>query len=287
MKTAKLILTIALLIFGFSEAQLLKDLGNQLSKKTKEKIEQKAKEKTSGTSSKPKTSKEFSEGNTILFSENFSAGKRFPVSMMTNSSAQIVEMEGKNWLQLGSEGAFTFKALIPEKLIKDKVLKDRNLPENFTFEFDVYATDDFKYKTKELATVFASTRVLKTDFKNWGENKYQGTGVKVGIHPIEFGDKDKGQTRMMRYLNAKETSKVEKIQRSFTIEKNVAKVQFMRNGTQLRVFLNGEKIWDVQDAFEENVKYNAIIFTTGAFEGDNKFYISNVKLSTDVIIEPK
>lgn len=277
------------MLFGISEAQLLKDLGNQLGKKAKEKVEQKAKEKTSGknSSGKVKVSKEFSEGNTILFSENFSAGKGFPVSMMTNSSAQIVEIEGKNWLQLGSEGSFTFKSIIPEKLIKDGTLKDRNLPENFSFEFDVYTNENFKYNTKELATVFAATKVLKTDFKKWGENRYEGTGVKTGIHPIEFGDKDKGQTRMMLYENGKETSKTEKVQRSFTIEKNVGKVQFMRNGTQLRVFLNGEKIWDVQDAFGENVKYNTIIFTTGEYKEDNKFYIGNVKLSTDIIIEPK
>ena len=241
----------------------------------------------SGNFSKSKSSKEFSEGNTVLFSENFSAGKGFPVSMMTNSSAQIVELDGKNWLQLGSEGAFTFKALIPEKLIKDKVLKDRNLPDNFTFEFDVYTNENFKYNTKELATVFASLKVLKTDFKKWGENRYDGTGVKTGIHPIEFADKDKGQTRMMLYENGKETSKTEKAQRVFTIEKKVGKVQFMRNGTQLRVFLNGEKIWDVQDAFEENVKYNAIIFTTGEYKDDNKFFISNIKLTTDIIVEPK
>ena len=281
-----ILMIITIMLFGFSNAQfgdLLKQAGN----KTKEKLENKAKEKVSGNSSKSKSSKEFSEGNTVLFSENFSAGKGFPVSMMTNSSAQIVELDGKNWLQLGSEGAFTFKALIPEKLIKDKVLKDRNLPDNFTFEFDVYTNENFKYNTKELATVFASLKVLKTDFKKWGENRYDGTGVKTGIHPIEFGDKDKGQTRMMLYENGRETSKTEKAQRVFTIEKNVGKVQFMRNGTQLRVFLNGEKIWDVQDAFEENVKYNAIIFTTGEYKDDNKFYISNIKLTTDIIVEPK
>ena len=92
---------------------------------------------------------------------------------------------------------------------------------------------------------------------------------------------------MMLYENGKETSKTEKAQRVFTIEKNVGKVQFMRNGTQLRVFLNGEKIWDVEDAFEENVKYNAIIFTTGEYKDDNKFFISNIKLTTDIIVEPK
>ena len=91
----------------------------------------------------------------------------------------------------------------------------------------------------------------------------------------------------MHYENEKETSKTKKIQRVFTIEKNIAKVQFMRDGTQLRVFLNGEKIWDVQDAFEENVKYNAIIFTTGEYKEENKFFISNIKLTTNTIEEPK
>ena len=92
---------------------------------------------------------------------------------------------------------------------------------------------------------------------------------------------------MIKTKDKPETSKTEKAQRVFTIEKKVGKVQFMRNGTQLRVFLNGEKIWDVQDAFEENVKYNAIIFTTGEYKDDNKFFISNIKLTTDIIVEPK
>ena len=42
-----------------------------------------------------------------------------------------------------------------------------------------------------------------------------------------------------------------------------------------------------EDAFEENVKYNAIIFTTGEYKDDNKFFISNIKLTTDIIVEPK
>ena len=74
-----ILMIITIMLFGFSNAQfgdLLKQAGN----KTKEKLENKAKEKVSGNSSKSKSSKEFSEGNTVLFSENFSAGKGFPGS---------------------------------------------------------------------------------------------------------------------------------------------------------------------------------------------------------------
>lgn len=281
----KKIITLAAIAVALAQvhAQNLKDLGNKLGKQAKEKVQA----KIAAGSDKPKVSKEFSQGNIMLYAENMSAGKGFPAGMMTTSSAQIVQINGKNWLEMGGEGSFTFKNLIPDSLVKKGILKDKNLPENCTFEFDILATKDFVYRTKELATVFASAKNLKTDMRKWGENRYEGTGVKVGVHPIEFGDKDKGQTRMMLYANGKETQKTEKAQRSFTIDKNTAKVQFMRNGTRLRVFINGEKAWDVQDAFDEKVKYNAILFTTGAFEGDNKFYISNIKLTTELLIEPK
>lgn len=214
----------------------------------------------------------------VVFSQDFDSPKSTQ-SLLTNSSMQVVSLEGKNWLQLGAEGSFTFRNLIPDTLVKLGILRDKNLPQQFTFEVEAMATTDFVYKTKELATVFAATKVLKTDFKKWGENRYDGTGVKVGVHPIEFGDKDKGQTRMMKYKNGKETQKVEKVQRSFSIQKNRVKIQFIRDGEQLQVFLNGDKQWDVADAFDAATKYNTILFTTGAFEGDNKFYITNLKLS--------
>jgi hypothetical protein len=224
--------------------------------------------------------------STIIYSQDFTSPNATR-SMLTNSTLQVTPINGKNWLQLGSEGAFTFSNLIADTFVKMGVVRDRNLPENFSFEVDVMATTDFVYKTKELATVFAATKQLKTDFRKWGENRYEGTGIKVGVHPIEFADKTKGQTRMMMYNAGKEIQKVEKMQRLFNIQKNSATLKFVRSFTQLTVFLNGEKIWDVQDAFNEKVKYNAIIFTTGAFEGDNKFYIGNIKLTVHNNITPQ
>ena len=66
--------------------------------------------------------------------------------------------------------------------------------------------------------------------------------------------------------------------KTFVYDNNIFEIRTAILGERLcvRVFLNGEKIWDVQDAFEENVKYNAIIFTTGEYKDDNKFFISNI-----------
>lgn len=199
--------------------------------------------------------------------------------VLTNSSMQVETIEGKSWLQLGAEGSFTFSNLIRDTLIKQGILRNKNLPDECTFEFDVWASDDYSWKTKELAVIFAATKQLKTDFRNWGENRYSGTGVKVGLHPIEFGDKDKGQTRMMIYKNGRETSKVEKIQRSFTIQQNRVHVKMIRQREQLQVYVNADKIWETTNAFDSKIAYNAILFTTGSFEGDNKVYIRDIKLS--------
>jgi hypothetical protein len=218
-----------------------------------------------------------SVNSTVIFSQNFSAPHAVQ-SIITNSTAMVVSMNGEHWLKLGSEGAFTFKNLIADTFVKMGVVKNKNLPAHFSFEIDVMATGDFTYKTKELATVFAAGADAKNEFRKWGENRYQSSGIKLGVHPIEFSDKNKGQTRMMKYANSKEIQKVEKNQRQFTVQQNRATLIFERNEEQLTVHINGEKAWDVFDAFDSKLKYNSIIFTTGAFEKDNQFYITNIRL---------
>ena len=280
----KRVLVLLLLIaFNSTNAQVLDGLVKSAEKKVKEKVNKELKKDTDEKQKKSKVVKkasEFEPANTVVFQEDFSKDKlgTFPASMMTSSSGEVVEIDNQKWLQLGGSGAFTFK----------DVNKGKPFSQEFTLEFELYATDDFVYGSKELGLVLAESKNLKKDFSLWGENRNGSNGLKVGFHPIEFGDKNKGQTRFFAYKGGLETQKVEKTQNHFTIEKNKVKVQVKRTAERIMVFIDGVKIWDNQNAFDANKSYNAIVFTTGEYKGENEFYITNIKYSEQrEIEEPK
>lgn len=279
----KLIVLIVLIAFHSTNAQVLDGLVKSAEKKVKEKVNKEIKKEGD---EKPKKSKvikkssEFEPANTLVFQEDFSKDKigAFPTSMMTNTSGEIVEIDGQKWLQLGASGAFTFK----------DINKGKPFSQEFTLEFELYASDDFVRHSKELGMVLAESKNIKKDFSLWGENRNGSNGIKVGFHPIEYGDKGKGQTRFFAYKGGLETQKVEKIQTNFSVENNKVKVQVKRTAERIMVFIDGVKIWDNQNAFDANKNYSALVFTTGEYKGENAFYISNIKYSEQrEIEEPK
>lgn len=271
-----------MMFFGFNSinAQVLDGLVKSAEKKVKEKVNKELKKDTDDKQKKSKVikkSSEFEPANTVVFQEDFSKDKlgAFPASMMTNSSGEVVEIDNTKWLQLGGSGAFTFKDLN----------KGKPFSQEFTLEFELYASDDFVRHSKELGMVLAESKNIKKDFSLWGENRNGSNGIKVGLHPIEFGDKSKGQTRFFAYKGGLETQKVEKIQNNFSVENSKVKVQLKRTAERIMVFIDGVKIWDNQNAFDANKNYSALVFTTGECKGENAFYITNIKYSEQREIE--
>ncbi|HLP65558.1 hypothetical protein [Flavobacterium sp.] len=279
----RVIVLMVLLVFHYTNAQVLDGLVKSAEKKVAEKVNKELKKDNDNKQKKSKVikkSSEFEPANTLVFLEDFSKDKigAFPASMMTNSSGEIVEIDDQKWLQLGGSGAFTFK----------DINKGKPFSQEFTLEFELYASDDFVRHSKELGMVLAESKNIKKDFSLWGENRNGSNGIKVGFHPIEYGDKGKGQTRFFAYKGGLETQKVEKIQTNFSVENNKVKVQVKRTAERIMVFIDGVKIWDNQNAFDANKNYSALVFTTGEYKGENAFYISNIKYSEQrEIEEPK
>ncbi|HEX8575488.1 MAG TPA: OmpA family protein [Flavobacterium sp.] len=57
------------------------------------------------------------------------------------------------------------------------------------------------------------------------------------------------------------------------------KVQMWRQKNRLRMYVAGQKVWDLPNAFQE-VKYNAIVFYINDYNNEkDKYYISNFKLA--------
>ncbi|MGC4130093.1 MAG: OmpA family protein [Bergeyella sp.] len=67
---------------------------------------------------------------------------------------------------------------------------------------------------------------------------------------------------------------------SFNVNNNQIKVQIWKQKQRLRVYLDGEKIWDLPQAFENGQALNSILFSRYEAKEGNYFYISNLRLAS-------
>lgn len=188
----RIALVLAFGVVSSLQAQLLKDLSKKAEDKIKSKIEKKKNENTNtptpateepkevkGKGKSVKGANDFVPGTKVIASEDFAqdALGDFPVNMSSTSGGEVVEIDGKKWLALGGAGGFILKNF------------NRNLPQNFTFEFTLSHSDNMTWKAKELGIVFATSKNVKKDYGKWGENRHDRDGIKVGLHPIEYSKK--------------------------------------------------------------------------------------------------
>lgn len=217
-----------------------------------------------------KSAKDFVPGNKVLATEDFSqdAIGDFPVNWSTNSSGEVVTFDGEDthWLKLNDNGNYS-----PNHITK--------LPDNFTFEFDLYATDGFSFYSSALNIVFAESK-KKTDYTKWSEFKRGKEGIIVSLHPQLAGNDAIGGTGFTVITDNSELMTNNAELASFNKNKNTAKVQFWRQKNRLRMYVNGNKVWDLPNAFQTDVNYNNLLFyINGYHEKSDKYYISNLRLA--------
>lgn len=215
------------------------------------------------------SAKDFVAGTKVIASENFSqdAVGDFPVNWSTNSSGEIVTFDGENtrWLKLNDNGNYS-----PINFSK--------IPENCTFEFDLYATENFSYYSTAIRIAFAESK-KKTDYTKWGEFKNGKEGVVVGLHPQVAGNRIIGSSGFKVISNGGELMNNQVELTSFNQNSNTAKVQFWRQKDRLRMYVNGDKVWDLPNAFQD-VNYNSIVFYISGYSSkEDKYYISNLRLA--------
>ncbi len=215
---------------------------------------------------------DFVQGDKILILENFSQDKLgdFPAKWSTNSGGEIVELNGENWFNLGKNGVF-----MPQFI--------NNLPDNFTFEFDVTSSANFNFYSNPLNFSIAELAKPSTDYVKWKQfNRLGRNGIEVGIHPKSVSTSNsKGTTNYQIYNNGNYGDKNKAIQNEFISDvKATVHVSIWRQKSRLRVYLNQEKIWDLPTAFVQGKKYNSILFQTGSFKKEeDKYYINNLRLA--------
>lgn len=288
--------SILLLSFAFSNAQFINKLGKKAQKAAERAIERKVEQKStkttndgmdvilsnkksksgsnSGASSSGNSSSngksgngnsDFVSGNKVLFEESFrnDAENDFPVEWFTDSSGEIKSFNGKKWLQLSDKGSFT-----PIKLT--------SLPENFTFEFDVTTTDDFNFYSTRLSVVFTEKKT-KID-QIWNPTLKRKEAVIFNIHPTN-SLKGSGKSEVFAIQDKKQFIKNNVDVPNFSKNNNTVRVQIWRQKDRFRMFVDGQKYWDLPSAFGD-ANYNQAIFFIGTYKNtSDKWFISNIRLA--------
>jgi len=239
-----------------------------LNKKTTENSEPKNSKSTKKSKS-IQSSKDFVAGTKIIATEDFSQDVvgDFPINWSTNSSGEVVSFSDSDvkWLQLSDNGNF-----MPNHITR--------LPDNFTFEFDLYSTEGFSFYSTPLRIGYIESK-KKTDYLKWGEFKNGSEGIIVGLHPQVAGNQGRGYSFYNVMSDGSELMKNDAEISNYNNNQNTAKVQFWRQNGRLRMYVNGEKIWDLPNAFQDANYNNIVFFIQGYHEKKDKYYISNLRLA--------
>jgi len=224
---------------------------------------------TAGTQLSYTSKYDFVQGDKIIAYEDFNSVNvgDFPLKWNTNASAEVVtvdNMEGK-WLKIGEKGIFH-----PEFIT--------NLPENFTFEFDL-AVNNANY----LSPLCLNIANLKkpADFADYA--------YLVSIRPehavhLEFAAANSVYDGVSKLITGKAGTPAINNSVNFKVwdvsKNNTAHISLWRQDQRLRVYLNGEKLWDSPRAFEAPGKYNAITFAFyGPYGKEDYYLLSNLRLA--------
>jgi OmpA-OmpF porin, OOP family len=212
---------------------------------------------------------DFVSGEKVLAFDDFSTTNvgDFPLGWNTNSTAEIVKV-GDNpnkWLFMSKDGFF-----------QPDYVKD--LPENFTLEFDVLT----RYNSNNLLTYSLYLSSVAGNVKQDLANRYITNGIYFNWRP---GIKSGGY---ILYENSEKSGEnkdlnIEQFEASDITEPILAKISIWRQKSRLRMYVNQTKVLDLPQAFEAKLKYNVFKFRTSYMnyanrrDNDDEFMVSNVR----------
>ena len=213
---------------------------------------------------------DFVPGEKVMAFEDFSKAEigDFPTRWNTNATAEVVTLNNKEgkWLKISKEGAFH-----PEFIT--------NLPDNFTFEFDLAVNPDWR------GTHFA-VNLANLDKPEDFANYYHYVSWK-GNHAVHMQLKPGQSARTSansKLMAGKSGNHTVNNDVDFKVwdnaSNNFAHVAMWRQAQRLRVYVNGEKIWDIPRAFDAASKYNAVTFgMQGSYGPEDYMLLGNLRLA--------
>ncbi len=223
-------------------------------------------------SEQPKSLKVYSKfdfvpGEKVIAFDDFSTTNvgDFPLGWNTNSSAEVVTLDDSptKWLFMTKDGFF-----------QPTYVKD--LPENFTLEFDVFT----RYNSNNLLAYSFYLTAADNPKKEMAE-KYIKNGIYFEWRPCGGGN-------YIVYENSEEVNKNDALNiKQFDCGDDYAnpsmvKMSLWRQKNRLRVYANETKVLDIPQAFDPKLKYNSFKFGSAYMNyatADNKdeFMVSNIR----------
>lgn len=212
---------------------------------------------------------DFVAGEKVIAEEDFSQTSvgDFPTGWNTNSSAEVVTLEGRpeKWLFMSADGFF-----LPEFV--------NNMPENFTLEFDAFT----RFRSNNIlaySLYISAAPNVRTDL----DNAYPANGFYFGW--------DGGETnaRYFVYENGEEVSKNEGLTiNAFDCkgedneEPSLVHFSIWRQKNRLRMYINETKVLDIPQAFNPKSKYNSFKFGSKYMnfserENKDEFMVANLR----------
>jgi OOP family OmpA-OmpF porin len=238
------------------------------------------KEESKTSAAKPATLKTYSKydfvpGDKVIAFEDFSSAEigDFPMRWNTNATGEVVtvsDKEGK-WLKINKEGVYH-----PEFIT--------NLPENFTLEFDLGIND--KWNSWPLVMNIAKLKTPE-DFTDYGKYvSWQGDHtVHIDFKPSVTTSLSDGSSKLVIGKDGNhQINNDVKFSTWDHAKTKFAHISVWRQKQRLRVYLNGEKIWDIPRGFDAAATYNAITFAChGAYHTNPDFYLlGNIRLAVGI-----
>jgi len=213
---------------------------------------------------------DFVSGDKVIAMEDFSNAELgdFPANWNTNATAEVVTLPGRpgKWMKINKESVF-----YPEFI--------KELPENFTLEFDLGVNPGWNSLPFVLNITNLKSPREYTDYYHYVSWKGVPT-VHLELRPA-IVDQRAGNSKLIVGKDGNHTINNDvEYNRWDNSSNNFAHISLWRQNRRLRVYLNGEKIWDVQQVFEPGSKYNSItIAMQGSYKLDDYFVLGNLRLA--------
>lgn len=222
-------------------------------------------------SEQPKSLKVYSKfdfvpGEKVIAFDDFSTTNvgDFPLGWNTNSSAEVVTLDDSptKWLFMTKDGFF-----------QPTYIKD--LPDNFTLEFDIYN----RYVNGNILTYRFLIHASDNPKRDLSDSDIAKSGIYFGWSG------GTGEANFSAYEKGEKIIKNDDLSiKELMWDENPAKVRFSiwRQKTRLRIYVNQNKVLDLPQAFDTESKYN--VFKLGGrymnfATADNKdeFMVSNIR----------
>ncbi|WP_159799174.1 OmpA family protein [Flavobacterium sp. MK4S-17] len=219
----------------------------------------------------------FVPGKNVLFFEDFSTAKLSPGSGnwhvyeydpsedIEKPNVGTIPAAGGNWLKMPRKG-FAF----PNSF--------KNLPEQFTVEFDMYADPE---SMNEMEGGFRTNFTTRNDREEYSIHWDTEPAVCIDVHP-HGSDEMVNMMVTTEYnsnLNREDMVLFENTFKSGWNPGEVNRISIYRNGRHIILYINGKEIINLPNALTKKGQYN-LIFSTNLW-GDG-IYVSNIRVAGNI-----